>query len=83
MCKTETVWKEVNLPFGNNENRSLGRLKSLVKNLKRDTEIHEAFHTVIQEPVQNKIKERASNNTISNFKEFYLPHKPLIQKQVE
>ena len=34
--ETRLVWKEGNLPLGNNKNGSLGRLTSLVRNLKRD-----------------------------------------------
>ena len=64
--ETGLVWKEGNLPLGNNKNGSLGRLKRLVRNLKRDSEIHKTYDTVIQEQVQNKIIERVSNNEISN-----------------
>ena len=60
------VQKEGNLPLGNNKNGSLGRLKSLVRNLKQDSKIHKPYDTVIQEQVQNKIIKRSSNNEISN-----------------
>ena len=43
------VLQEGNLPVKNNKNDSLGRCKSLVKNLKRESEIHKAYDTVIQE----------------------------------
>ena len=69
------VWKERNLPLGDHKNGSLGRFKSLVRKLKRDSEI-------IQEQVQSKIIERVSNKGISNCKEFYLPHKPVIQEKL-
>ena len=81
--ETGLVWEEGNLPLGNNKNGSLGRLKNLVRNLKRDSETHKAYDTVIQEQVQNKIIESVSNNGISNYKEFYLPHKPVIRKKAE
>ena len=45
--ETGLVWKEGDLPLNNNKNGSLGRLKSLVRNLKRDTEIYKAYDTVI------------------------------------
>ena len=79
--ETGLVWKERNLP-GDHKNGSLGRLKSLVRNLKRDSEIYKAYDTVIQEQVQNKIIEMVSNKGISNYKEFYLPHKPVIQEKL-
>ena len=47
--ETGLVWKEGNLPLGNSKNGSLGRLKSLARNLKGDSEIHNAYDTVIQE----------------------------------
>ena len=54
------------------------RLKSLVRNLKRVSEMHNAYDIAIQEQVQNKIIQRISNNGISNSKEFYLSHEPAI-----
>ena len=45
--ETGLVWKEGDLPLNNNKNGSLGRLKSVVRNLKRDTEIYKAYDTVI------------------------------------
>ena len=79
--ETGLVWKEGNLPLDNNTNGSLGRLKSLVRNLKRDSEMHKAYDTVIQEQVQNKMIDTVSSNKISNCKEFYLPQKPVIRKK--
>ena len=48
------VQKEGNLPLGNNKNGSLGRLKSLVRNLKQDSKIHKPYDSVIQEQVQKQ-----------------------------
>ena len=76
-------WKEGNLSLGNNKNRNVGSLKSLVRNLKRDSEIHKAYDTVIQEQVQNKIIQSVSNKEISNCKKLYLPHKPVTRKEAE
>ena len=63
-CKTSLLWTERNLPLGNNKNGNLGRLNSLIRNLKRDSEIHKAYDTVIQEQVQNKIIGKVSNHQI-------------------
>ena len=52
------VWNEGKLPLGNNKNRSLGRVKSPVRNLKRESEIHKVYNIVIQDQIQNKIIER-------------------------
>ena len=80
------VWKEGNLPLGNNKNGSLGKLNSLVINLKRDSEMHKTHDTVIQEQVQNKIQfqttKTVSNNEISNYKEFYFPLNPSSKKKL-
>ena len=38
--ETGLLWKEGNLPLGGNKNGSSKRLKSLVRNLKWDSEIH-------------------------------------------
>ena len=79
--ETGLVWKEGNLPLNNNKKGSLGRLKSLARNLKRDSEIRKASDTVIKEQVQNKIIEKVSNNEIPNCKEFYLSHKHVTRKK--
>ena len=38
--ETGLIWKDGNLLLGNNKNRSLGRLKSLLRNLKQNSELH-------------------------------------------
>ena len=48
-----------------------------------NSEIHKAYHTLIQKKLQNKMIERVSNNKISNWQEFYLPNKPVIPKKSE
>lgn len=47
--------KEENLPLGSNKNGGFGKLKSLVRNLKQDSEIYKAYNTLMQEQVQKKI----------------------------
>ena len=44
--ETGLVWKYGDLPFGNNKNGSLGRLKSWVRNLRRDSEIHNVVRQI-------------------------------------
>ena len=43
--ETGLVWKQGNLPLGDIKNGSLGRLKSLAWNLKRDSDLHKAYDT--------------------------------------
>ena len=43
------VLEEEDLPLGNNKNDSLGRRKSLVRDLKRESEVHKAYDTKIHE----------------------------------
>ena len=50
--KKGLAWKEGNLHLGNNKNRSLGGLKSLLRDLKRNSEIYKAYNSVKQEQEQ-------------------------------
>ena len=41
--------------MGNNKCGSLGRLKSLLKNLDQKQEVHEAYDSVIKDKLENNI----------------------------
>ena len=82
--KKGLAWKEGNLHLGNNKNRSLGGLKSLVRDLKRNSEIYKAYNSVKQEQEQQLKKMNQFQLTefpIAKSSIFPWPSfKPVIQK---
>ena len=82
--ETGLIWKENHPPLSNNKTASFGRLRSLVKNLKRSPETFEAYDKVIRDQLENNVVEEVkSENEATNDKEFYLPHKAVIRKDAE
>ena len=47
--ETGLIWRENNIPLGNNKCGSLGRLRSLLKNLDQKQEVREAYDSVIKD----------------------------------
>ena len=76
------IWKENHPPLRNNEVNSLGRLHSLIKNLIRSNKLGE-YAKIIQEQIHESIIEKVSETKISEGKEFYLPHGPVIRESAE
>ena len=81
--ETGLAWTENKVPLNNNKFESLGRLKSLLKQLEQNPEIFEAYDQVIRDQLVNNLIENVSENQSKNPKEFFLPHRPVIRKNVE
>ena len=64
----------------NNKSGSLGRLKSILKQLQQNPETFKAFHQVIRGQLVNNLTEKVSKNQSGNPKEFFLPHRPVIRQ---
>ena len=63
---------------------SLGRLKSLLKNLDQKQEVREPYDSVIKDQLENNIIEKATGTEINNSsKEFYMPHRAVIRESAE
>ena len=60
--ETRLIWKENNIPLGKNKCGSLGRLKSLLKNLDQRQEVREAYDSVIKDQLENNITEEVTDN---------------------
>ena len=60
--ETGLIWKENNIPLGKNKCGSLGRLKSLLKNLDQRQEVREAYDSVIKDQLENNITEDVTDN---------------------
>ena len=62
---------------------SLGRLHSLTKNLIQSNKLAE-YDKIIQEQINEGITEKVSETkTSEKGKEFYLPHRPVIQESAK
>ena len=82
--ETGLIWREDNIPLGNNKCGSLGRLKSLLKNLDQKQEVREAYDSVIKDQLENSIIEEVTDTKINNSsKEFYMSHRALIRESAD
>ena len=82
--ETGLIWRKNKIPLGNNKCGSLGRLKSLLKNLDQKQEIREAYDSVIKDQLENNIIEQVTDTEIHNSsKEFYMPHRAVIRESAK
>ena len=82
--ETGLIWRENNIPLGNNKCGSLGRLKSLLKNLDQKQEVREACDNFINDQLENNVIEQVTDTEINNSsKEFYMPHRAGIRESAE
>ena len=80
--ETGLVWTENKVPLNNNKSGSLGRLKSLLKQLEENPEIFKAYDQVIRDQLVNNVIEKVSENQCENPKEFFRPHRPVIRQNI-
>ena len=67
--------------MNSNNNGSIGKLKSLLRQLKKDPELMNPYGNIVQQQlVKGTIKKVTAETTGS---EFYLPYKPPICKSAE
>ena len=71
--ETGLIWRENNIPLENNKCGSLGRLKSLLKNLDQKQEVCEACDSVIKDQLENNIEEFTNTEINNSSTEFYMP----------
>ena len=77
------IWKENHSPLRSNEVNSLGRLHSLTKNLIQSNKFGE-YNKFTQEQINAGIIEKVNETkTPEKGKEFYLPHRLVIQESAE
>ena len=62
---------------------SLGRLKSLLKNLDQKQEVREPYDSVIKDQLENNIIEVTATKINNSSKEFYMPHGAVIHESAE
>ena len=81
--ETGSVSTENKEPLNNNKSGNLGRLKSLLKWLKRNPTVFKACDQVIRDQLVNNVIENVSENQSENRKELFLPHRPVIKQNAE
>ena len=87
LTRDPSGWYETGLPWKanhpdppSNKQGSLNRLRSLLRKLKRTSNI-EKYNEIIQEQIRDGVVENAPDET--KGKEFYIPHKPVIRENAE
>ena len=81
--ETGLIWRENNIPLENNKCGSLGRLKSLLKNLDQKQEVCEACDSVIKDQLENNIEEFTNTEINNSSTEFYMPDRAVIRASTE
>ena len=82
--ETALIWRESKVPLRNSRCGSLGRMKSLLKNLNQRQEVREAYGCVIKDQLENNMIEDVTDTEINNSsKEFYMPHRTVIRESAE
>ena len=82
--ETALIWRESKVPLRNSKCGSLGRMKSLLKNLDQRQEVREAYDSVIKDQLENNMIEDVTDTEINNSsKEFYMPHRAVIRESAE
>ena len=88
LVRHEEGWYETGLPWRgnhpllpNNKEGSLRRLACLSKKLERQ-ELTNQYAEIIEDQKKEGVVERADESSI-NFREFYIPHKPVVRATAE
>ena len=80
------TWKDNHPALKNNKSNSLGRLSSLVKNLRHRNQL-ERYNNIIQDQIKEDIVENldevCEKEIAKGEKVFYSPHKPVIKESDE
>ena len=78
-CETNILWKHDTPNLPSNKAGSLGRLKNLLKKLRKDPAKYQQYDQLIRDQLKEGIVERVPKGK-SNNKDFYLPHRPVIRE---
>ena len=73
------VWRP---PFDTNKSGSLGRLNSLLNNLKRNDQFN-TYNDIIRDQEENGIVEKVDEKSHCRNNEYYMPHKAVVREAAQ
>ena len=77
--ETNLFWKEKPPPVDKNKSESLGRLNSLLHNLKRNDQFN-TYNDIIRDQQENGIVEKVDEKSQCQNNEYYMPHKAVVRE---
>ena len=80
--QTNLFWKEKHPPLDTNKSVSLGRLNSLLNNLKRNDQFN-TYNDIIRDQQENGIVEKVDEKSRCQNNEYYMPHKAVVRKAAQ
>ena len=79
--ETGLLWKHGHDILPNNKSGGLRRMENLVKKLQREPDLLAQYDEVIQDQLAKGIVEKVTSDPV--WREFYIPHKPVIRESAE
>ena len=79
---TKLFWREKHPPLDTSQFGSLGRLKSLLNNLKRNDQFN-IYNDIIRDQQENRIVEKVDEKSQCQNNEYYVPHKAVVREAAE
>eukprot|EP00112_Aurelia_sp_Birch-Aquarium-sp1_P000365 Seg1032.2 transcript_id=Seg1032.2/GoldUCD/mRNA.D3Y31 product="hypothetical protein" protein_id=Seg1032.2/GoldUCD/D3Y31 len=79
--ETSLPWKAAHPALPTNETVAKARFNSLMRRLKKQPQLLQAYHTIIQEQLREGIVEVASEKP--EGPEHYIPHKPVVRENAQ
>ena len=80
--ETNLFWIEKHPPLNTNKFGSLGRLNSLLNNLKRSDQF-DTYNDIIRDQQENGIVEKVDEKSQCQNNEYYIPHKAVVREAAE
>ena len=80
--ETNLFWKEKHPPLDTNKSGSLGRLNSLLNNLKRNDQFN-TYNDIIRDQQENGIVEKVDEKSRCQNNEYYMLHKAVVRKAAQ
>ena len=77
--ETNIMWKQFSPALPSNKTGSLGRLRGLLRKLRKNPKLLQQYDQIIRDQLKGGIVKSVSDDKPFG-KEFYLPHRPIVQE---
>ena len=77
--ETNITWKQFSPALPSNKTGSLGRLRCLLRKLRKNPKLLQQYDQIIRDQLKGGIVKRVSDDKPFG-KEFYLPHRPIVRE---